>query len=89
MIRWMYSGNDSQGIMPGDTPVVQKMLWAYSGVHFVFGSSQAHGHRVYRLRREILHNFMSKLDRNGSLGPSLELSEIVFSNIPVDFPHNK
>ena len=34
MIRWMYSGNESQGIMPGDTPGVQKLLWAYPGVRF-------------------------------------------------------
>ena len=69
MISWMYSGNESQGFSSGVTLGVQKLLWAYPGVHFAFGGSYAQGDRVYRLRREILHNFMSKLGRNGLLEP--------------------
>ena len=69
MIRWMYSGNESQGFSSGVTLGVQKLLWAYPGVHFAFIGSYAHGDRVYRLRREILHNFMSNPSGNGLLEP--------------------
>ena len=55
MIRWMYSGNESQGFSSGVTLGVQKLLWAYPGVHFAFVGSYAHGDRVYRLRRIPLH----------------------------------
>ena len=46
------------------------MLWAWTGVHFVFEGSWTHAHYLYRLRSENLHNFMSNLGRNGLLGSS-------------------
>ena len=34
-------------------------MWAWTGVHFVFGGSWTHAPYLYRLRSEILHDFMS------------------------------
>ena len=65
----MYSGNESQGPVPGDTAGVHFLLWPFPGVHFASGASWAHGHRFQRLRHEILHNFISNYSRNGLLEP--------------------